>query len=157
MSFGDSSITCTGYYFLIFRLEKNVDIQVGSLGTLSLKAGVYGYIGSSFLRKGIAQRVARHLSRNKKIRWHIDYLTSKDFFNPIELIWICSQSRGKEYEASKCIESAAEEVVEKFGSSDSKARGHLFLISENAGEYFRLEEIVNCFEKRLGKVQQLIL
>lgn len=61
-------------YQLIIELEKQAVITVGKLGTFSFPAGTYIYSGSA--RKNMEARVARHMARSKKMRWHIDYLLS---------------------------------------------------------------------------------
>ncbi len=61
-------------YQLHIELREQAVITVGKLGTFTFPAGLYIYSGSA--RKNIEARVARHLSRWKKMRWHIDYLLS---------------------------------------------------------------------------------
>jgi Uri superfamily endonuclease len=65
-----------GAYVLCLRVEQPLLLRVGSLGTVSLPAGRYAYVGSAQL--GVAARVARHrrLAELKagKMHWHIDYL-----------------------------------------------------------------------------------
>ena len=39
---------------------------------MSFKKGCYGYMGSAL--NGLEQRVRRHLSTQKKLHWHVDYL-----------------------------------------------------------------------------------
>lgn len=62
-----------GTYILIITLGADADIGVGSLGTLHFDAGTYCYVGSAM--GGLDQRLSRHLSRTKTVRWHIDRLT----------------------------------------------------------------------------------
>ena len=45
---------------------------VGGLGTFDFPAGCYVYTGSP--KRNLHARVARHHSRGKRLRWHIDYL-----------------------------------------------------------------------------------
>lgn len=47
-------------------------LRVGRFGSLLLQSGYYVYTGSA--RKNLVSRVARHLSSEKKMHWHIDYL-----------------------------------------------------------------------------------
>jgi len=61
-----------GSYILLIKLLKDSEIKVGSLGTISFKKGFYVYVGSAM--GGLEQRINRHLRKNKKTFWHIDYL-----------------------------------------------------------------------------------
>ncbi|MBE9515759.1 MAG: GIY-YIG nuclease family protein [Proteobacteria bacterium] len=59
-------------YQLFIYIKTSIVLLVGSMGELKLKQGRYVYTGSA--RKNIISRVARHLSDEKKLHWHIDYL-----------------------------------------------------------------------------------
>ena len=59
-------------YQLLIRVEGDREVRVGRLGTFTFPAGRYVYTGSA--RRALEARVARHLSRTKRLRWHIDYL-----------------------------------------------------------------------------------
>jgi len=61
-------------YQLYIRLDENVSINVGKLGFVNLRDGLYIYTGSA--KKNMAARIERHRRKNKKLHWHIDYLTS---------------------------------------------------------------------------------
>lgn len=63
-----------GTYLLAVRLDSPRTVGVGALGDIRFDAGVYIYVGSAM--GGLDQRVGRHLSGRKTLRWHIDYLTS---------------------------------------------------------------------------------
>ena len=64
-----------GIYVLIIELPENTDIHVGKLGTIKFQKGFYAYTGSAL--NGLSQRIERHLRKNKKFHWHIDYLLDK--------------------------------------------------------------------------------
>jgi len=66
-----------GIYTLLLRLDRAVEIAVGSLGRISFVEGYYAYTGSARGSGGL-RRVERHLevlsgTRTAR-RWHIDYL-----------------------------------------------------------------------------------
>ena len=61
-----------GCYQLHLLLSSPASIRVGSLGDFAFPSGRYIYTGSAM--NGLAARVARHLRRDKKRHWHIDYL-----------------------------------------------------------------------------------
>ncbi|WP_367025986.1 GIY-YIG nuclease family protein [Methylococcus sp. ANG] len=59
-------------YQLDIVLTADRMIAVGRLGEFLFPAGRYVYTGSA--RRNLAARIDRHLSRDKRLRWHIDYL-----------------------------------------------------------------------------------
>ncbi len=69
-----SSTPSTEYrtYQLHIVVSREVRVAVGRLGMQRFPAGRYVYTGSA--RRNMPARVRRHLAKNKKLRWHIDYL-----------------------------------------------------------------------------------
>ena len=61
-------------YSLFIKVEKPQIITVGRLGSFAFISGDYIYSGSA--RRYLSARVNRHLRKEKKLRWHIDYLLS---------------------------------------------------------------------------------
>lgn len=61
-----------GVYQLRIRLREPKVVRVGALGRCRLDRGWYVYTGSA--RGGLPQRLRRHLRRDKRLYWHIDYL-----------------------------------------------------------------------------------
>ncbi|MCD6590442.1 MAG: GIY-YIG nuclease family protein, partial [Candidatus Aenigmarchaeota archaeon] len=59
-------------YILILKLDENKEIKIGSLGNIKFKKGYYMYVGSA---KNSIKRIERHFKVEKKLRWHIDYLS----------------------------------------------------------------------------------
>jgi Uri superfamily endonuclease len=59
-------------YQLHIRLSQPLRLQIGRLGEFDFPAGDYIYTGSA--KRNFEARVARHLRREKTLRWHIDYL-----------------------------------------------------------------------------------
>lgn len=111
-----------GTYILAIALDAGRDIEVGALGTLSFPAGTYCYAGSAM--GGLDQRVSRHLSREKRVRWHIDRLTlaadSVEAFvsypDPVPECALASMAEG----------CGMEPFAPGFGCSDCRCRTHLF-------------------------------
>lgn len=95
------------------------------MGKVFFKKGDYIYIGSA---KGCLEaRLRRHLKKDKKIYWHIDYLL-KDERTQISQIWMILKSIECET-AEVFYRNALTEIVRKgFGSSDCKCATHLFYI-----------------------------
>ncbi len=63
---------CLVTYQLHITLQQAQRICVGRLAEFLFPVGNYLYTGSA--RRNLSARVHRHLSRQKKQRWHIDYL-----------------------------------------------------------------------------------
>jgi Uri superfamily endonuclease len=67
---GNTRKPCT--YQLAIRIDRLIRVKVGWLGDFEFPAGRYVYTGSA--RRGMDARIRRHLSRTKRLHWHIDYL-----------------------------------------------------------------------------------
>lgn len=59
-------------YSLFIKVGKTQSITIGRFGAFEFISGNYIYSGSA--RKNLLARVNRHLRKEKKLRWHIDYL-----------------------------------------------------------------------------------
>jgi len=112
-----------GAYILVMKLNSNKNIRVGSLGKLEFKKGFYCYVGSAIGRTTIENRCKRHLIKNKKMKWHIDYLRKE-----VEIVNIFAiPSRRKiECKIARKILKKADSFIPKFGSSDCNCKSHLF-------------------------------
>lgn len=65
-----------GVYALVMAVPSEIEVRVRGLRS-KLEPGCYVYIGSARGPGGLAARVSRHLRPSKKVRWHIDHLTTK--------------------------------------------------------------------------------
>ena len=121
-----------GTYILIITLGSDADIGVGALGTLHFDKGRYCYVGSAM--GGLDQRIRRHLSKEKKVRWHIDnltlaadhveaYISYPDFIGECELARIAERS-------------GMAPVHKGFGCSDCDCPTHLFRVTGGSLERF---------------------
>lgn len=112
-----------GTYVLAMTLGADTDIEVGALGTLHFPKGLYCYVGSAL--GGLDQRISRHVSREKRPRWHIDRLTmAADSVEAYESYpdWI------PECRLASLAEGCGmSPFVEGFGCSDCSCPTHLFL------------------------------
>jgi Uri superfamily endonuclease len=111
--------TNSGSYQIHIVITRNRKIKVGAIGEFLFTKGSYIYTGSAM--KNLRQRIERHSRKEKKIRWHIDYLL-KDKFVKIEKIMVYP-SREKE----ECLRNMQllnsgdyEIIVPHFGASDCK-------------------------------------
>lgn len=99
-------------YQLHIRLNRSIKCQIGCLGHFHFPAGKYLYTGSA--QHNMAARLSRHLQKDKRLRWHIDYLLNSCYAHIFE-IWVFSES-----ECALNQKLAGEVLVAGFGSSDCK-------------------------------------
>ena len=113
------------------------------MGKVFFKKGNYIYIGSA--KACIEARLRRHLKKNKKIYWHIDYLL-KDERTQISKIWIIDKKVECQTAEVFCQDPTTEIIKKGFGSSDCKCLTHLFFIKDKKKTENILKEI--GFSKR---------
>jgi len=109
-----------GTYLLLMEMERSQSIAVGALGDMRFSRGFYAYVGSAM--NGLEGRVARHLRRNKKRRWHVDYLLERACVYDVVVV------TGEERLECVMASALSREIlcIRHFGSSDCKCAGHLF-------------------------------
>ncbi len=100
-------------YQILIKLDTNVSIRVGKLGSFTFPKGYYIYTGSA--QKNMTARIERHLKKDKPLRWHIDYLT----IHPASEIIDVRRSDVEECQLNQLI--GGEVIVPGFGASDCKA------------------------------------
>lgn len=123
-----------GSYCLIIKLDKKKTIRIGKkLGEIQFKKGHYVYVGSAM--NSLESRINRHLSDEKKLHWHVDYLLENAEITDV----IYNESTQKiECELSKCISNETNGVKD-FGCSDCSCESHLY--------YFKnRNEAIECVE-----------
>jgi Uri superfamily endonuclease len=110
----------TGAYLLILFNPKRQKLKVGKLGKIDFDKGYYFYVGSGM--KNLEQRVLRHQRKDKKIKWHIDYLTRKFKFIDSKLF---PSSKRLECQIAKTLGNNLT-MIKGFGCSDCRCQSHLF-------------------------------
>jgi len=111
-------------YQIHFIIEKPVVLRIGKLGTFEFPTGEYVYTGSA--RKNIEARISRHLSKNKKCQWHIDYLLATPCVRIIKV---------ELFDRDECVvnqETEGKVLVPRFGATDCKNNcgSHLKYVTE---------------------------
>lgn len=101
-----------GIYVLVIRVRENIKKQVGRLGEVHFEKGFYLYIGSA--QRNLERRIFRHLLKDKKKFWHIDYLLED---SNVEISKIYYREAGKDWEC-KLASLVLGEPILGFGSSD---------------------------------------
>jgi len=112
------------YALLIYAKEQ--DINIGALGVVHFSGGYYVYVGSA--QRNLLKRIERHMRKDKRHRWHIDYLLDN-----AELIDVYAAELPKSCEERVAMWLEKEyDYVPRFGASDSHAKSHLFYsVKEN--------------------------
>ena len=111
-----------GVYCLIITVRKDSKIEIGALGAKYFVKGSYVYVGSA--QNNIEKRAARHSSKNKRMRWHIDYLLGHP---EVKLEKVLYKNADKDQECTTArLLSECGEPVKNFGSSDCNCNSHLF-------------------------------
>jgi len=110
-----------GSYILVLYLAADARLTIGRLGTFEFPAGHYFYCGSAL--NGLETRIRRHLRRDKKRHWHIDYLTA--VAPVVEVWWMESEERWECRWAEEIMEKGGVVVAKGFGSSDCRCMTHL--------------------------------
>jgi Uri superfamily endonuclease len=64
-----------GTYALLIDVADLLELTVGRLGRVRLIPGHYIYVGSAHGPGGLRSRITRHMRRDRRRHWHIDYLT----------------------------------------------------------------------------------
>ncbi len=100
-------------YQLLIDVSQPLRCMVGRLGEFDFPAGRYVYTGSA--KRNLDARIARHIRREKALRWHIDYLLTAPGVRVVEVV----RSRRGE-----CVLNRAGRgriLVVGFGASDCRA------------------------------------
>ena len=109
-----------GSYLLLVELKNTEIIPVGKLGKIDFKKGFYIYAGSAL--NGLDQRIQRHLRKQKKTHWHIDYLLNHAKI--VNVFYKQSEFKGECFIA-KTLEKELS-IIPDFGCSDCACKSHLF-------------------------------
>ena len=106
-------------YQLFIKVRKDINLKVGKLGRFAFPIGSYVYTG--FAKTNINKRIERHLSKKKKLHWHIDYLLNNDY---VEVI---NTKKSKMIECSLNKKTNGMIIIKDFGSTDcnSGCKSHL--------------------------------
>lgn len=111
-----------GTYALVINSRGKQRVPVGRFGSCDFPPGYYIYSGSAL--GGLDGRLRRHLSSDKRLHWHIDYLLQ---YTKIIEIWYSINK-----ERLECIWNGivaalpgAAPYIPGFGSSDCRCCTHL--------------------------------
>lgn len=113
-------------YQLAITLAAPARVAVGRLGVFEFPAGRYVYTGSA--RRNLEARIARHLRKEKTLRWHIDYLLAAPQAH------VTGVERSTQPECALNQATAGRVLIPGFGASDCRAGcgSHLKFLGESA-------------------------
>jgi len=109
-----------GVYILLIKLPNHMTLTIGKLGVINFEEGCYAYIGSA--QNGLDQRIQRHLRKQKKIHWHIDYFLN---YSSIITVFYKENNKREECKIAQVLEKNFPLIL-GFGCSDCDCKGHLF-------------------------------
>lgn len=119
-----------GTYALAFECDFPFRARIGALGEFDFSTGIYIYIGSALGPGGLRARIGRHLRKNKKLKWHLDYLSNK--IDPVGLHCEVTSERLECAWAAILAEVGGVAPVAGFGSSDCSCLSHLLYFKKSA-------------------------
>lgn len=114
-----------GVYALLLSLPQRQTLSIGQLGQFEFPAGFYLYLGSALGPGGLEARLRRHIRRDKKRHWHIDWLRASA---TLEVIWARRIDTRLECDWARTAATlpAASIPAPRFGASDCHCPSHLY-------------------------------
>ena len=148
-------LSTTGIYTLLLFLSKQVTLTIGKLGKQRFPMGYYTYTGSA-LGKGassLKHRIARHLRKEKRMFWHIDYLLADENVS-VEAVIVAETNENMECKTNQHIKTimGAKVQVKGFGASDCRknCESHLLYFPEIENADFLVQKLVGHLHSSLG-------
>ncbi|MEM3913194.1 MAG: GIY-YIG nuclease family protein [Desulfurococcaceae archaeon] len=117
-------------YILVLHVSSELRIASGKF-VATLRPGFYFYVGSGKKPGVLLARLIRHMSKSKRIRWHIDLLTINPHVEIKGFYLINSSSTDCESSISQILAGNLE-FIKGFGSTDKpRDKSHLFICDGN--------------------------
>jgi Uri superfamily endonuclease len=142
-----SEFPASGIYMLLIHVSREVTLTVGKLGKQRFPRGYYVYTGSA-LGKGatsLKHRIARHLRKEKRRFWHIDYLLADENVS-VEAVIAAETNENMECNINQHIKSIMETKipVKGFGASDCRKNcgSHLLYFPAIENSDFLVQKLV---------------
>jgi Uri superfamily endonuclease len=113
-----------GTYALLLRADAPQVLEVGALGEMTVRPGVYVYVGSAFGPGGVRARVRRHARGDGARHWHVDHLRA---VTTLEAAWYTHDPTRRECAWAAALRDMpdAEMPLGGFGASDCDCPAHL--------------------------------
>lgn len=116
-----------GVYVLVVSVGKDIEVNVGALGSIDFEKGLYAYVGSA--QRNLEKRIERHLRKAKRKFWHIDYLLDNTSAKVVEVFYKEAEKSEECRVARELSERAV--PVGNFGCSDCSCVSHLFMLKDS--------------------------
>lgn len=149
-----SKLSMSGVYTMILFMPKEVTVNIGALGKQRLPIGYYSYTESA-LGKGasLKYRIARHLRKEKRLFWHIDYLLAdQNVF--VEAIVTAETKEKMECTLNNYLKQikGVEVPIYGFGASDCRKNcgSHLLYFSELKKSDFLVQKLIQYLSPSEG-------
>ncbi len=128
-----------GIYILIIKVSARLDLRIGKLGRFSFPTGFYTYTGSAL--GGLRKRITRHLRREKRKHWHIDFLVERSM---VKHVIVIPTDERLECRINRFLlqREGVSIPVKEFGSSDCSCGAHLLYWGE-----CEVRDVVNHLRK----------
>lgn len=150
-----SDFSTTGIYVLLLFVSEEITLTIGKLGIHNFTRGYYSYTGSA-LGNGatsLKNRIKRHLRKEKRKFWHIDYLLAEENVS-IEAVILIETYEKVECETNQNIKNTigAKVPIIGFGSSDCRKNcgSHLLYFPEIQNRDCLVQKIVKQLESLFG-------
>ena len=157
-----SELSTTGVYTMILFLSKEVTVTIGMLGKQRLPMGYYAYTGSA-LGKGasnLKNRIARHLRKEKRKFWHIDYLLADENVS-VEAVVAVETNEDMECNLNSYMKRirGAKVPVRGFGASDCKKNcgSHLQYFPEIEKVDWLIQKLVRHLQSSSGILSVVVV
>ena len=156
------ALPTNGIYTLIIFLSREICVNVGKLGQQKFQKGYYTYTGSA-LGKGassLKRRISRHLQKEKRNFWHIDYLLANE--NATVTAVVAAQTNRKlECNLNRYIkrEGRAKILVKDFGASDCRenCKSHLLFFPDIVKDQKLVQKVIKCSRLVSNEVFVIVL
>lgn len=109
-------------YVLVLDKISASDVAFGKR-LFAMTRGLYLYVGSA--KRGLDHRLARHLRKVKLLRWHVDYLTTRDDIT-VRAVFLSPLG---ECETFRRVAALGTPLGHRLGSSDCRCPSHFVALS----------------------------
>ena len=112
-----------GIYCLVFR-NPACTAGIGARGKIVFRSGWHVYVGSALGSGGLA-RLGRHvalsMAKDKRPKWHVDYLSTDSRFSLVYTVHAVTDERLE----CRLAETLGQPYIPFFGCSDCRCPSHL--------------------------------
>ncbi len=138
------------------KVKETHTVKVGALGNVKLEKGTIAYVGSAWGPGGLGARICRHLSKEKKLKWHIDYILSSDKVEITHVIYLPNAPKHLEEKLATELAKKGNIPAKKLGATDTKAPTHLIHLQQPPEQALhKILETINKVTKTQPKILHL--